>query len=160
MHPELTGRENIVLNGLLMGYSKADMLSKQTKIIDFAEIDEFIDTPVKQYSSGMYMRLAFAVATEVDPQILIIDEILAVGDMKFQAKCLERLDKFRRSNKTILLVSHSLGHVRNSCDRAIVLDGGQLACDDVIEHAIAEFKRRMGIEDEVVEVLTSIASGH
>jgi ABC-type polysaccharide/polyol phosphate transport system ATPase subunit len=158
MHPELTGRENIVLNGLLMGYSKADMLSKQAKIIDFAEIDEFIDTPVKQYSSGMYMRLAFAVATEVDPQILIIDEILAVGDMKFAAKCLERIDNFRHSNKTILLVSHSLGHVQNCCDRAIVLDGGRLACDDVIGRAIADFKRRMGIEDDM-KVLTSMATG-
>jgi ABC-type polysaccharide/polyol phosphate transport system ATPase subunit len=154
MHPELTGRENIVLNGLLMGYSKAEMLAKESKIIDFAEIDEFIDTPVKQYSSGMYTRLAFAVATEVDPQVLIIDEILAVGDMKFQAKCLERLHQFRRSNKTILLVSHSPGHVSSSCDRAIVLEHGRLVCDDLVRPAVAEFKRRMGIEDEEIEFLT------
>jgi ABC-type polysaccharide/polyol phosphate transport system ATPase subunit len=159
MHGELTGRENIILNGLLMGYSKAEMVSKQEQIIDFAEIDEFIDTPLKQYSSGMYMRLAFAVATEVDPEILIIDEILAVGDMKFAAKCLDRIDQFRRSNKTILLVSHGLGVVRTTCDRAIILEHGQVVCDDVVEHAVPEFKRRMGIEEEV-ETLTTVASGH
>ncbi len=89
-HHELTGRENILLNGLLMGYSKREMREREQGIIDFAEIGEFIDSPVKQYSSGMYMRLAFAVATEVDPQILVVDEILAVGDMAFQEKCFER----------------------------------------------------------------------
>ena len=160
MHPELTGRENIVLNGLLMGYSKAEMLAKSSKIIDFAEIGEFIDAPVKQYSSGMYTRLAFAVATEVDPQVLIIDEILAVGDIKFQAKCLDRLHTFRRSNKTILLVSHALDHVLSSCDRAIVLEGGEVVKDDVSALAVADFKQRMGIAEEEVEMLTGIAASH
>ena len=136
MHPELTGRENIVLNGLLMGYSKKQMLERQQRIIDFAEIDEFIDTPVKQYSSGMYMRLAFSVATEVDPQILLVDEILAVGDAPFQAKCLERLDKFRRSGKTILLVTHSPKQVIDLCDRAIVIDHGRAVFDGAPKRAV------------------------
>lgn len=145
MHPELTGRENIVLNGLMMGYSKADMLARQGRIIDFSEIGEFIDTPVKQYSSGMYMRLAFSVATEVDPQILIIDEILAVGDEKFQAKCLERLENFRRNNKTILLVTHSMKQVRKTCDRAILLDQGNLVFDGDARDAVSDFHNRLGI---------------
>lgn len=160
MHPELTGRENIVLNGLLMGYSKGEMLAKEKKIIDFAEIDDFIDTPVKQYSSGMYMRLAFSVATEVDPQVLILDEILAVGDIKFQSKCMERLDCFRRSNKTILLVSHALGHVLSSCDRAIVLDRGHLITDDHVSRAVAEFKQLLGLDELQVELLTEVAASH
>ncbi len=101
----LTGRENILLNGLLMGYSKREMLERQQRIIDFAEIGDFIDSPVKQYSSGMYMRLAFSVATEVDPQILVIDEILSVGDVGFQDKCFERIRNFRQAGKTILMVS-------------------------------------------------------
>lgn len=160
MHPELTGRENIVLNGLLMGYSKAEMLAKSAKIIDFAEIDDFIDTPVKQYSSGMYMRLAFSVATEVDPDILIIDEILAVGDIQFAAKCLERLHAFRRNNKTILLVTHALGQVLSGCDRAIVLEAGQVVQDAAVHVAIADFKQRMGISDEAAELLIDAAAAH
>ena len=155
MHPELTGRENIVLNGLLMGYSKAEMIAKQNKIIDFAEIDEFIDTPVKQYSSGMYMRLAFSVATEVDPQILIIDEILTVGDAKFQSKCLDRLDNFRRANKTILLVTHSLTQMKDVCDRAIVLEGGSVVSDNVIDVAVRDFQKLLGLKDEEVLALST-----
>src|SRR5580658_6193357 len=111
-HHELTGRENILLNGLLMGYSKREMLERQQGIIEFAEIGEFIDSPVKQYSSGMYMRLAFAVAIEVDPQILVVDEILAVGDMGFQEKCFERIRRFRASGKTILLVTHNMDNIQ------------------------------------------------
>src|SRR5208282_427753 len=103
-HHELTGRENILLNGLLMGYSKRQMQEREERIIDFAEIGDFIDAPVKQYSSGMYMRLAFSVATEIDPDILLIDEILAVGDMPFQQKCFERIRSFRRAGKTIIFV--------------------------------------------------------
>ena len=123
-HHELTGRENILLNGLLMGYSKREMLERQQSIIDFADIGEFIDAPVKQYSSGMYMRLAFAVATEVDPQILLVDEILAVGDIGFQEKCFERIRRFRESGKTILLVTHNMDNVQQHCDRAILIDHG------------------------------------
>ncbi len=139
-HHELTGRENILLNGLLMGYSKRDMLERQQAIIDFADVGEFIDAPVKQYSSGMYMRLAFAVAIEVDPQILVLDEILAVGDMGFQQKCFERIRRFRESGKTILLVTHSMAVVEEHCDRAILIDHGNIIVDGRADEAIAMYK--------------------
>jgi len=125
-HHELTGRENILLNGLLMGYSKREMQRREQSIIDFAEIGDFIDAPVKQYSSGMYMRLAFSVATEVDPEILVIDEILAVGDTPFRIKCFERIEAFRRARKTILLVSHDMQQVAKYCDRAVLLERGEI----------------------------------
>jgi ABC-type polysaccharide/polyol phosphate transport system ATPase subunit len=128
-HGELTGRENILMNGLLMGFSKREMLAREQSIIEFADIGEFIDAPVKQYSSGMYTRLAFAVATEVDPDILVIDEILAVGDSAFQLKCMERLERFRKSNKTILFVTHNLNQIVEYCDRAILLEKGQMLLD-------------------------------
>jgi ABC-type polysaccharide/polyol phosphate transport system ATPase subunit len=139
-HHELTGRENILLNGLLMGYSKRDMMERQQAIIEFADVGEFIDAPVKQYSSGMYMRLAFAVAIEVDPQILVLDEILAVGDMGFQQKCFERIRRFRESGKTILLVTHSMAVVEEHCDRAILIDHGNIIVDGRADEAIAMYK--------------------
>ncbi|MFZ0313065.1 MAG: ABC transporter ATP-binding protein [Candidatus Korobacteraceae bacterium] len=139
-HHELTGRENILLNGLLMGYSKREMLERQQAIIDFADIGEFIDAPVKQYSSGMYMRLAFAVAIEVDPQVLVLDEILAVGDMGFQAKCFERIRRFRDSGKTILLVTHNMDNVEEHCERAILVDHGRIVVDGSPDEAIAMYK--------------------
>lgn len=125
-HHELTGRENILLNGLLLGYSKREMKDRESSIIEFAELGDFIDAPVKQYSSGMYMRLAFSVATEVNPDILLVDEILAVGDMQFQHKCLQRLNDFRRSGKTILFVTHSAPHILSLCDRVVFLDKGKM----------------------------------
>jgi ABC-type polysaccharide/polyol phosphate transport system ATPase subunit len=128
-HYELTGRENIMLNGLLMGYSKKEMAEREESIIRFADIGEFIDAPVKQYSSGMYIRLAFAVATEINPDILVIDEILAVGDVAFQEKCFARLKQFREQNKTILFVSHSPAQVVQFCDRVIFIDQGEIAFD-------------------------------
>src|SRR5271166_5075660 len=128
-HHELTGRENILLNGLLMGYSKREMLEREQRIIDFAEIGDFIDSPVKQYSSGMYMRLAFSVATEIDPDILLIDEILAVGDAPFQQKCFDRLQSFRRAGKTIMFVSHGMAQVARYCDRAMLIDQGAIVAD-------------------------------
>jgi ABC-type polysaccharide/polyol phosphate transport system ATPase subunit len=128
-HGELTGRENILINGLILGYSKAEMIAREQKIIEFSEIGDFIDVPVKQYSSGMYMRLAFAVATEVDPDILLIDEILAVGDFAFQQKCKERLRSFRERGKTILFVTHSADDLVTLCDRAILLDQGVMVFD-------------------------------
>lgn len=136
MHPELTGRENILLNGLLMGYSKRQMQEKEESIIEFAEIGDFIDAPMKQYSSGMYTRLAFAVATEVDPAILIMDEILAVGDTAFQEKCFHRIRRFREAGKTILLVTHSMSQVVEYCDRAILLNRGNVVFDGVPEEAV------------------------
>jgi ABC-type polysaccharide/polyol phosphate transport system ATPase subunit len=145
-HHELTGRENILLNGLLMGYTKREMLARQQSIIDFADIGEFIDAPVKQYSSGMYMRLAFSVATEVDPQILLVDEILAVGDVGFQEKCFERLRRFRESGKTIILVTHNMDNVRRHCERAILIDHGSMLMDGTPEEAISEFNTLMNVE--------------
>jgi ABC-type polysaccharide/polyol phosphate transport system ATPase subunit len=141
-HHELTGRENILLNGLLMGYSKEEMKEREQSIIDFAEIGDFIDAPIKQYSSGMHTRLAFAVATEVDPQVLILDEILAVGDAAFQEKCFARIQDFRKSGKTILFVSHSMDPVIQYCDRAILLEKGSIVADgDPAE--VAEFYQNL-----------------
>jgi ABC-type polysaccharide/polyol phosphate transport system ATPase subunit len=135
-HHELTGRENILLNGLLMGYSKRDMLQRQERIIEFADIGDFIDAPVKQYSSGMYMRLAFAVATEVDPEILLVDEILAVGDAGFREKCFERIRNFRASGKTILLVTHTMVDIEKYCDRVILLEQGSVVVDGSPKEAV------------------------
>jgi ABC-type polysaccharide/polyol phosphate transport system ATPase subunit len=145
-HHELTGRENILLNGLLMGYTKREMMERQQSIIDFADIGEFIDAPVKQYSSGMYMRLAFSVATEVDPQILLVDEILAVGDVGFQEKCFEKLRRFRASGKTIILVTHNMDNVRRHCERAVLIDHGSILVDGTPDEAISEFNNLMNVE--------------
>ena len=145
-HHELTGRENILLNGLLMGYSKREMLEREQRIIDFAEIGDFIDAPVKQYSSGMYMRLAFSVATEVDPDILLIDEILAVGDAPFQQKCFERIQNFRRAGKTILFVSHAMNQVEEHCDRAILIDKGSIMADGPAHEVVEVYRSSMALE--------------
>lgn len=142
-HHELTGRENILLNGLLMGYSKREMLERQQSIIDFADIGEFLDSPVKQYSSGMYMRLAFAVAVEVDPQILVVDEILGVGDIGFQQKCFERIAGFRRAGKTILLVTHSMSDVQKHCDRVLLIEQGSVIMDGAPEETIALYRNML-----------------
>ncbi len=154
-HGELTGRENVLMNGLLMGFSKREMQSREASIIEFAEIGDFIDAPVKQYSSGMYMRLAFAVATEVDPDILVVDEILAVGDEVFQRKCFDRIEKFRRSGKTILFVTHSMQQVVDHCDRAIYLDGGKVVADGKPEHVVDLYFSANSIEHGHLEPATN-----
>ena len=123
-HPELSGRENVFLYGSLMGFSRKEMIRKLPEIIEFSEIGPFLDTEVKHYSSGMYTRLAFAVATAVDPDILITDEVLAVGDESFQRKCIDRIYNFRRAGKNIVLVSHDLYVVRSLCVVAVWLDHG------------------------------------
>ena len=128
-HPELTGRENILLNGLLMGYTREEMQRREQTIIDFAGIGEFIDAPIKQYSTGMNTRLAFSVATEVNPDILIVDEILSVGDAAFKEKCFARIQGFRKAGKTILFVSHDMQAVLKQCDRTILLDHGSIVAD-------------------------------
>lgn len=148
-HHELSGRENILLNGLLMGYTKAEMLEREADIIEFADIGDFIDAPVKQYSSGMYARLAFAVATEIDPDILLIDEILGVGDAAFAVKCSQRIRKFRESGKTIILVTHDMGTVVQMCDRVILLDRGVVQADgEPIE--VTSFYKSLWTPEEVV----------
>jgi ABC-type polysaccharide/polyol phosphate transport system ATPase subunit len=154
-HPELTGRENILLNGLLMGHSKREMRQREQTIIEFADIGDFVDVPVKQYSSGMYMRLAFAVATEIDPDVLVLDEILAVGDIGFQQKCFERLRRFRESGKTILLVTHSLAQITMFCSRAILIDAGRVVVDGHPDNVVEHFTARSGLEkQEIIDTAT------
>ena len=159
MHGELTGRENILLNGLLMGYSKTEMQRREERIMEFAEIGDFIDVPVKQYSSGMYMRLAFSVATEVDPDILVVDEVLAVGDSAFQKKCFRRLEGFKESGKTILFVSHTLTQVTEHCDRAILLDRGKLIFEGLAKDAADLYKASMEAEPQRMEMAGSVEAG-
>jgi ABC-type polysaccharide/polyol phosphate transport system ATPase subunit len=139
-HPDLTGRENIVINGLILGFSREEIRTKEQAIIDFAELGDFIDSPVKQYSSGMFMRLAFSIATEIDPEILLIDEILSVGDAEFQEKCEARIRDFRRRGKTIVFVSHSSASVRAICDRAILLDHGKILADGSPNQVIERYE--------------------
>lgn len=126
-HPELTGKENIYLNGAILGMRRAEIRRKFDEIIDFAEIERFLDTPVKRYSSGMYMRLAFAVAAHLDPEILLVDEVLAVGDAAFQKKCLGKMGEVAHSGRTILFVSHNMDAIARLCERAIWLQSGRVA---------------------------------
>jgi len=123
-HPELTGRENIFLNGTLLGFSRREMEEKFERIVDFAELWDFIDAPLRTYSSGMIARLGFAIATDVTPDVLIVDEVLSVGDEAFQRKAAARMDEFREAGATVLLVTHALSVVEASCQRAIWVDGG------------------------------------
>ncbi len=124
-HPEISGRENVFINGIMLGLTKREIQERFDEIVDFAELREFIDAPVKTYSSGMYMRLGFAVAINVNPDVLLVDEVLAVGDEGFTHKCLDKFAEFKRSNKTILLVTHSLNLIERFCDEALWLDNGQ-----------------------------------
>ena len=136
-HPELTGRENIYLNGAILGMTKAEITEKFDDIVAFAEMEKFVDTPVKRYSSGMYVKLAFAVAAHLDSDILVMDEVLAVGDMKFQQKCLGKMDDVSKSEgKTVLYVSHNMNTIRQLCTRCIVLDHGKVIFDGDTEEAI------------------------
>jgi ABC-type polysaccharide/polyol phosphate transport system ATPase subunit len=141
-HPELTGRENIFLNGSILGLSKKQLNQRFDEIVDFAGLEQFIDTPVKNYSSGMYVRLGFSVAINVDPDILLIDEVLAVGDAEFQRKCLEKFDDFRESGKTVVIVSHAVGFLRNLADTVGWLEHGELRrlgrSTDVVDEYLAE----------------------
>jgi lipopolysaccharide transport system ATP-binding protein len=125
-HPELTGRENIYLNGAILGMRRSEIEQKFDAIVDFAEIDQFLDTPVKRYSSGMYTRLAFSVAAHLEPEILLVDEVLAVGDIAFQKKCLGKMDEVARQGRTVLFVSHNLAAVQQLCNRGILLHQGRV----------------------------------
>jgi ABC-type polysaccharide/polyol phosphate transport system ATPase subunit len=129
LHGELTGRENVLLQGALLGFSRTEMKRRMDRIIAFAELEEFIDAPIRTYSTGMAARLAFSVATDVDPDILLVDEALAVGDERFQRKCHDRMEAFRRAGKTVLLVSHALTQVRDNCRRAVWIHEGRLLRD-------------------------------
>lgn len=162
-HPDLSGRDNVFLYGSLLGFSRRDMAARMAEIVAFADMAEFLDMEVKHYSSGMYTRLAFAVATSVDPDILITDEVLAVGDEAFQRKCMERIFAFRQVGKTIIFVSHALDTVRTLCDRAVWLDHGAIRAlgpaSEVVDAYLAEVNRRereeLARQDEASTVLSA-----
>lgn len=157
-HPELTGRENIILNGTILGLNRCEIKSKLDEIVAFAEIEKFIDTPVKRYSSGMYVRLAFSVAAHVEPDIMIIDEVLSVGDSRFQQKCLGKVGELGKIGRTILFVSHNLGVINSLCNKCIMLERGKLAMSgkssEVIDHYLN------GINDNKGEVLFNVLANN
>jgi lipopolysaccharide transport system ATP-binding protein len=140
-HPELSGRENIFLNGAIMGMQREQIRSRFDEIVAFAEVEKFLDTPVKYYSSGMYVRLAFAVAAHLEPDILIVDEVLAVGDMAFQKKCLAKMESTTQQGRTVLLVSHNMPTVLSLCNRAILLSGGCVAAEGVPARVLDDYQR-------------------
>lgn len=140
-HPELTGRENIYLNGAILGMSRAEIQSKFDEIVDFASVQRFVETPVKHYSSGMYLRLAFAVAAHLEPEILIVDEVLAVGDAAFQKRCIGKMNDIASHGRTVLFVSHNLGAVKELCTRGMVLDSGRLVHQGTAVDAISHYTR-------------------
>lgn len=140
-HPELSGRENIYLNGAILGMSKSEISRKFDEIVAFAEVEKFLDTPVKRYSSGMYVRLAFAVAAHLEPEILIIDEVLAVGDAAFQQKCLGRMKEVGKSGRTVIFVSHNMSIVQSLCHRCLVMQGGRLIADAPVSEAVEIYLR-------------------
>jgi lipopolysaccharide transport system ATP-binding protein len=143
-HPELTGRENIFLNGAILGMTRAEMKRQFDAIVAFAEVDQFLDTPVKRYSSGMYVRLAFAVAAHVDPEILVIDEVLAVGDAQFQRKCLGKIRDVSKAGRTVLFVSHNLAAVQSLCRSAMLLERGRMVFTGTAQDAVAAYLRSAG----------------
>jgi lipopolysaccharide transport system ATP-binding protein len=148
-HPELTGRENVFLNGAILGMRKADVARKFDDIVEFAEVQRFIDTPVKRYSSGMYVRLAFAVAAHLEPEVLIVDEVLAVGDVDFQRKCLGRMKDVSEGGRTVLFVSHNLGAIRSLCSRTLVLERGRLRFEGKTEDALEDYMQSSSAEHSV-----------
>ena len=150
-HPELTGRENIFLNGAILGMRRAEIQRNLDEIVSFAEIGQFIDTPVKRYSSGMYVRLAFAVAAHLDSEILVVDEVLAVGDYRFQRKCMSKMDDVRSTGRTILFVSHNMGAIRRLCGRTILIRDGKLLMDGLPEPVITRYLQDAVTQNASVE---------
>ena len=146
-HPELTGRENIFLNGTILGMSRAEINKKFDAIVDFSGVEKFLDTPVKHYSSGMYVRLAFSVAAYLEPEILVVDEVLAVGDAEFQRKCLGKMSEVADKGRTVLFVSHNMGAIKTLCNSAVLLDSGQVVTqgrpDDVISAYLQKTKSQL-----------------
>ena len=160
-HPDLTGRENVYLNASILGMSKKDIDARFDEIVGFAELERFIDQQVKHYSSGMYVRLGFAVATNVDPDILLVDEVLAVGDEAFQRKCLDRVRQFQKDGRTIVFVTHAADLVRQICDRAAVLDHGSLVAWGTPSEAVRVFREHMlaGGHEEAGDVAAEVEHG-
>jgi ABC-type polysaccharide/polyol phosphate transport system ATPase subunit len=149
-HPEISGRENVFINGIMLGLSKREIQERFDEIVDFAELRDFIDAPVKTYSSGMYMRLGFAVAINVNPDVLLVDEVLAVGDEGFTHKCLDKFAEFKRSNKTILLVTHSLNLIEKFCDEAVWLDGGHALAHGDPKRVVGAYLTKVEEGEEVL----------
>lgn len=154
-HPDLTGRQNVFLNGAILGMTKAEIRGKLDEIVAFSGIEEFIDTPVKRYSSGMYVRLAFAVAAHLEPEILIVDEVLAVGDTQFQKKCVGKMNEVAHGGRTILFVSHNLAAMRGLCSRGLVMRRGSLTLDTNIDKAVEHYLADDAIESGAIEWQTS-----
>ncbi len=145
-HPELTGRENIILNAVILGLSRKQAKERFDQIVEFSELDrKFLDMPLKHYSSGMYMRLAFSVAVSVEPEILLVDEILAVGDAAFQAKCKKKMEEFKKEGVTILYVSHNIAEVERFCERVIYLKEGRVVFDGEAKEGVEKFKKELGV---------------
>jgi ABC-type polysaccharide/polyol phosphate transport system ATPase subunit len=158
-HPEISGRENVFINGIMLGLSKREIQERFDEIVDFAELREFIDAPVKTYSSGMYMRLGFAVAINVDPDVLLVDEVLAVGDEGFTHKCLDKFGEFRRRGKTILLVTHSLNLIERFCDEAVWLDAGVKQAEGDPKRVIGAYLTAVeAIEEQLLEATNARAA--
>lgn len=151
-HPELTGRENIYLNGAILGMRQREIRAKFKEIVAFAEVEEFIDTPVKRYSSGMYTRLAFAVAAHLDAEILVVDEVLAVGDAEFQKRCIGKMESVAQGGRTVLFVSHNLMAVRNLCSRALLFDAGTLQHVGSVGTVLEEYSRLRNVERRCVDL--------
>jgi len=147
-HPELTGRENTFLSGAILGMSKAEIARKFDEIVAFAELEKFIDTPVKHYSSGMYVRLAFAVAAHLEPEILLVDEVLAVGDITFQKKCLGKMGDVARAGRTVVLVSHQLSQIRRLCQRVLWIDGGAVRQNGPTHEVVSSYESAMARGDQ------------
>src|SRR5215203_4615240 len=147
-HPEISGRENVFINGIMLGLSKREVAKRFDEIVEFAEMKDFIDAPVKTYSSGMYMRLGFAVAIHVDPDVLLVDEVLAVGDEGFTHKCLDKFGEFKRRGKTILLVTHSLNLVERFCDEALWLDNGKVRGSGDSKRVVGAYLTDVGRSEE------------
>jgi len=147
-HPDMTGRENLITGGILNGFSSSEIRARSDEIIEFAELEEFIDIPVRNYSSGMYTRLAFAVETNFDPDILIVDEVLTVGDSRFQKKCIDKLQTFRKAGKTFIIISHDTDQIRTVCDEVLVLDQGRLVMKGGPEDAIIFYSDLLRQRDE------------
>ena len=161
-HPELTGRENIFLNGAILGMTRREIQKKFDEIVAFAEVEKFLDTPVKRFSSGMYVRLAFAVAAHLEPEILVVDEVLAVGDTEFQKKCLGKMDEVsRQEGRTVLFVSHNLAAVAEMADRALLLDAGAVAVDSCVADAVSTYLSKGAREATYIRPLDrQISSPH
>jgi energy-coupling factor transporter ATP-binding protein EcfA2 len=146
-HPELTGRENVFLSGTILGLRRRDIAARLESIVEFAGIGGFIDVPVKWYSSGMYVRLGFAIAAQLEPDVLLVDEVLAVGDAAFQAKCVQRILDLRQRGTTILFISHDLGTVERLCDRALLLGGGHVTADGPAADVVSTYLRQVNREE-------------